>query len=80
MPIYKCIQPGYFGKHLYRLGEIARCPEEELPRGKDGKIIHFQQIDTSVPDVENVEVEIDETIPEEAVKVNSKRRGRPRLT
>lgn len=75
MAIYRCKRPGYFGKHLYHLGEIARCSEGELPRGKDGKIIHFEQIDTSIPDAE---VEIDDTIPEGAVLVNSRPRGRPR--
>ncbi len=76
MSIYRCIRPGYFGKHLYRLGEIAHCPEGELPIGKDGKIIHFEQLDPSSP-IEAVD-EIDETIPEGAVKVNSRPRGRPR--
>jgi hypothetical protein len=75
MAIYRCIRPGYFGKHLYRLGEIARCPESELPRGKDGGIIHFEQIDSSIPEEMD---EVDDTIPEGAVKVNNRPRGRPK--
>lgn len=74
--VWRCKRPGYFGKHLYRLNEFARCTEEELPKGKDGKIIHFEQIKSSNPD-EGM-TEIDESLPEGAVKVNSRPRGWPR--
>ncbi len=73
--MWRCIKPGYYGKHLYRFGEFAHVPEEELPIGKDGKIIHFQKIETrEIP----IEDEIDDTIPEGAIKVNNRPRGRPK--
>lgn len=69
MAKYICTKPCWYGKHLFRLGEVAEF-DEDYPKDIKGDLCHFRKIDgrkkESIP-----------TIDEDAeitVKVNRKKR------
>jgi hypothetical protein len=45
----------HFNRKIYKVGHIYDLSDEQLPKGKDGKILYFRPIDEVKPEVEAVE-------------------------
>ena len=45
MAKWQCIKPCWHNRHLYRLGEVYELEESNLPKDKDGKILHFKNLE-----------------------------------
>lgn len=67
MAKYQCTKKCFHNLRLFRVGEIVTAKAEALPHDKEGKVIHFREIESEAV------LDLDSPNPGEVeVKVNDK--------
>lgn len=49
MERFICTTPCWHNGHRFRMGQVTEGKEENMPKNKEGKSVHFERLDNVIP-------------------------------